>query len=96
MTKHTEQTTDQHGQHHDQQHGTRLAAQEAGITSRELWWHYYSVGGNGGRFELDAYLEGMYPLPVGERNLIALVLNELIDDLPQRRRAPFVDETPAL
>lgn len=73
-----------------QQHSTRLAAQDAGLTANDLWFHYYSVGGNLPVFELDAYLHGMYRLPVGERNTIALALNELIDDLPQRRKAEFV------
>lgn len=73
-----------------QQHSTWLAAREAGLAADDLWLHYFSVGGNLQPFELEAYLHGMYPLPVGERNTIALALNELIDDLPQRRKAEFV------
>ncbi|MCU1633692.1 MAG: hypothetical protein JWM61_2344, partial [Micrococcaceae bacterium] len=48
-------------------------------------------GGTLESFELDAYLHGMYPLPLGDRNMIALALNELIDDLPRRPKAEFVD-----
>lgn len=74
-----------------QQHSTWLAAQDAALTAEDLWLHYYSVGGNLEVFELAAYLHGMYPLPVGERNTIALAINELIDGLPQRhRKAEFV------
>ena len=74
-----------------QQRSTSLAAREAEVSAADLWVHYYSVGGNLGAFELEAYLHGMYPLPVRERNTIALALNELIDDLPQRRKAEFMD-----
>lgn len=73
-----------------QQHSAFLAAQDAALSTEDLWLHYYSVGGNLKAFELGAYLHGMYPLPVGERNTIALALNELVDDLPGCRKAEFV------
>lgn len=72
-----------------QQRSTSLAAREAEVSAADLWLHYYSVGGNLEVFELEAYLHGVYPLQVWERNMIALALNELIDDLPQRRKAEF-------
>lgn len=73
-----------------QQHSTWLAAHEADLSAYDIWFHYYSIGGNLDVFEVDAYLHGVCPLPIEERNTIALALNELIDDLPQRRRAEFV------
>jgi hypothetical protein len=76
--------------HHNQQHSTWLAAHDAELTTSDLWVHYVSVGGNLTLFELDAYLHGLYPTPVGERNMIAAALNELIDDLPQRPKAEIV------
>lgn len=75
-----------------QQHSTQRAAQDAELTARDLWLHYFSVGGNLPVFDIDAYLNGVYPLPVGERNLIALALNEMIDALPQRPKAAFDDD----
>ncbi|WP_104165728.1 hypothetical protein [Arthrobacter sp. SX1312] len=75
-----------------QQRSARFAADAAELTVQELWLHYFSIGGNVRAFELDAYLNGVYPLPVGDRNLVALALNELIDDLPQRPRAVFDDD----
>ncbi|WP_394250712.1 hypothetical protein [Arthrobacter pityocampae] len=65
---------------HTQQHSTWLAAHHAHLTAEDLWLHYFSVGGYLGVFELDAYLHGLYALPQGERNTVALALNELIDD----------------
>jgi hypothetical protein len=76
---------------HTQQHSTWLAARQADLTVEELWLHYYSICGNLTLFELDAYLHGMYALPQRERNLVALALNELIDELPPRPKAEFVD-----
>lgn len=73
--------------HETQRHSTWLAARDADITIPELWLKYYSVGGNRREFDIDAYLYGMTALPAGDRDLLAIALNELIDDLPQRPRA---------
>lgn len=75
---------------HTQQHSTWLAAHAAELTADDVWLHYFSVGGDLDTFTVDAYIHGAYPLPVGERNMISLALNELIDDRPQRPKAEFV------
>ncbi|MHA7189298.1 hypothetical protein ACX80N_03250 [Arthrobacter sp. MDT2-16] len=75
-----------------QQRSAWRAAHAAGLTASDLWLHYYSVGGALEPLELDAYLHGMYLLPQSERNRVAVALNELIDDLPPRPRADFVDD----
>ena len=74
---------------HTQQHSTQAAAKAAELTANEIWLHYYSVGGDLDVFELDAYLHGAYPLPAHERDVVALALNELIDNLPPRPKAEF-------
>lgn len=73
--------------HETQRHSTWFAACQADITVYELWLKYYSVGGNRQEFDIDSYVYGLTPLPAGERDLLAMALNELIDDLPQRPRA---------
>lgn len=73
--------------HETQRHSTWFAARDADITVAELWLKYYSVGGNHPEFDIDSYLHGLAPLPVTERDLLAMALNELIDDLPRRPRA---------
>ncbi|WP_247827145.1 hypothetical protein [Arthrobacter antioxidans] len=73
-----------------QQHSAWLAAHHAELTAGDLWLHYFSIGGYLTEFELDAYLHGMFPIPQGEGNTVALALNELIDDLPRRPRAHYV------
>lgn len=74
-----------------QQHSAQLAAEAAGLTAQRFWLHYFSIGGHLRAFELEAYLYGAYSVPVGERNLIAVALNEMIDALPPRPRAAFDD-----
>lgn len=75
---------------HSQQRSTQRAAQAANISASDLWLHYYSVGGNVDVFRLDAYLHGAYFLPAYERNVVALALNELTDDLPHCPKAEFI------
>ncbi|WP_050053534.1 hypothetical protein [Pseudarthrobacter siccitolerans] len=70
-----------------QQRSSWHAARDAELTTYDVWLQYFSIGGNIKFFEVDAYLHGLYPLPPAERDLMAMALNELIDDLPQRPRA---------
>lgn len=65
------------------------ALAEAGIGRGELWLKYFSLGGSVGEYETEAYLAGLFPLPALQRDLLAHAANELIDDLPQRRRASY-------
>lgn len=76
---------------HTQQHSTWRAAHDARLGAHDIWWHYFSISGNLSVFEVDAYLHGMYPLNVDERNLIAIAVNELVDELPGRSKAEFVE-----
>jgi hypothetical protein len=68
------------------------AVVESGFTTGEVWLHYFSLSGEVDEYEIEAYLAGLMPLPSLECDLLALAVNELIDDLPPRRRAPFSDE----
>lgn len=65
------------------------ALTEAGLSRGELWLRYFSLGGSVGEYETEAYLAGMLTLPAVQRDLLAHAANELIDDLPERRRAPY-------
>jgi hypothetical protein len=70
----------------------QAAIVESGFTVGEVWLHYFSVSGDVDEYEVEAYLAGLIPLPALECDLLALAVNELIDDLPPRRRAPFRDD----
>lgn len=65
---------------------------EAGFSIGEVWLHYFSLSGDVDEYEVEAYLTGIMQLPQSECNLLALAVNELIDELPPRRRAPFSDD----
>lgn len=68
--------------------------QAYGIRIGDLWLRYFSIGGNAGEYEIDAYIHGSYPLPRLERDFIAHAANELIDELPSLPRPPYSDDLP--
>ncbi|MUK01673.1 hypothetical protein GM708_06850 [Vibrio cholerae] len=70
----------------------RRAIEESGFSAGEVWMHYFSLSGDVDEYEVEAYLAGLMPMPAVECDLLALAVNELIDELPPRRRAPFSDE----
>lgn len=78
----------------EQRRRLRAAIRAAGIPVSELWLKYFSLSGDAGEYEVEAYLQGLLSLPPVQRDLLALAANELIDDLP-RPRAPYSDDFPA-
>ncbi len=68
------------------------AMEESGFSAGEVWMHYFSLSGDVDEYEVEAYLAGLMPMPATECDLLALAVNELIDELPPRLRAPFSDE----
>ena len=63
----------------------------ADISLPTLWLKYFSLSGDAGEYEVEAYLQGLLSLPAIQRDLLALAANELIDDLP-RPHAPYSDD----
>src|SRR4051794_40871732 len=76
----------------EQRRRLREALQHARIGTADLWLHYFSIGGNVGEYETDAHLQGAFPLPELQRDLLAHAANELIDELPPPPRAPSYEE----
>jgi hypothetical protein len=68
------------------------ALTSAGINTGELWLRYFSIGGYVGEYEVDAYIQSLLSLPPYDRDLLAHAANELIDELPSRPRAPYVED----
>ncbi|GGH99833.1 hypothetical protein ACFFGR_01795 [Arthrobacter liuii] len=75
----------------EQRRRLRAALKAADISVSELWLKYFSLSGDAGEYEVEAYLQGLLSLPAIQRDLLALAANELIDDLP-RPRAPYSDD----
>jgi hypothetical protein len=73
----------------EQRHGFRAAFANAQLTLDELWYHYFALGGTAGLMEVDAFFQDLMPLPDVQRDLLAHALNERLDDLVGRARAPY-------
>jgi hypothetical protein len=63
-----------------QAHLVRQALEDAGIEVGRLWMHYFSIGGDAGELEIDAFLHHSLTLPVLQRDLLAHATNELLDE----------------
>ncbi|MHA7240536.1 hypothetical protein [Arthrobacter sp. TMS1-12-1] len=59
---------------------THTAMRHAELTLRFVWDHLQNLGGSVGYLEFDAYLNGLTPLPRGDRDLVAQAVNELLHD----------------
>ncbi|KQO03873.1 MULTISPECIES: hypothetical protein [unclassified Arthrobacter] len=76
----------------EQRASINAAIVEAGFSTGEVWLRYFSLSGEVEEYEVEAYLAGLIPLPPLECDLLALAVNEMVDDLPPRRRARFCDD----
>lgn len=54
----------------------------AELSSNELWLRYFALGGDAGPTEVDAYLNGLMPFSQLQHNILALALNERLNELP--------------
>lgn len=61
----------------------------AGLSMEELWVGCFALGGNVGRYEIEAYLAGLMPISAHEHNVVAHVVNERLAEQLSVRRAPY-------
>jgi len=66
----------------------RRAMLQADLQLDDLWMHYFSIGGEAGPLEVEAYLHHALGLPRLQRDMLAHALNELYDGNPSPR-APY-------
>ena len=78
-------------QHSADEDRSRLvkAFESSQLRVEQLWLAYYALGGNAGRYEVEAYLAGLMPLSAHEHNVLALAINERLAELPPPPRAPY-------
>lgn len=69
------------------------AIDQAGLRAGDVWLYYFSIGGNVGELEMEAYLHHAMPLPPLERDLLAHAVNEMIDHRPMLY-APYSTDLP--
>ena len=60
----------------------RRAMDHAGLDLHEVWMHYFSIGGDVGVLEVEAYLHHSLTLPGIQRDILAHAVNEIIDHGP--------------
>ncbi|MBS9373635.1 hypothetical protein [Rhodococcus sp. B50] len=79
----------------DGEHRHRLCAalRASGLGVEELWLRYFALGGEVGKVEIEAYLNGLLPLPHLQHDLIAHAINERLDEISPPR-APYASELP--
>ncbi|WP_413768493.1 hypothetical protein [Rhodococcus pyridinivorans] len=69
-----------------------LRASRLGV--EELWLRYFALGGEVGKMENEAYLNGLLPLSRLQHDLLAHAINERLDEIAPPR-APYAVELPA-
>jgi hypothetical protein len=79
--------SDQDARH--QQQAVASAFTRAELTAEELWLRYFALGGSLGLFEIEGYLHGVLQLPGFDRDVVAHVVNERLDELAWHRRASY-------
>jgi hypothetical protein len=67
------------------------AFKETDLPVDEFWARYVSSGGEAGRYETDAYLSELMSLSTREHNILALVINESLQEKLSQTRAPLID-----
>lgn len=74
--------------HRDPHQQLRDAFKAADVTVDELWLRYFGLGGEAGRFELDAYLNDAMALPPVQHDVLAHAINERLNEIAPPR-APY-------
>jgi hypothetical protein len=73
----------------EQRSGLRAALQHADLTLEQLWMRYFELGGNADLFDVEAHLDGLVCLPPTDGDLLAVAVNERLDELTAARRVPY-------
>jgi hypothetical protein len=67
----------------------RDALRHTELRLEELWLRYFALGGDADLIAVEAHLEGLVPLSRAQGDVLALVINERIDELLAQRRVPY-------
>lgn len=64
----------------------------SGLRLEDLWMRYFSLGGDAGRIEVEAYLHELMLLPRLQTDLLAHALNEYVLELSDQLTVPYSSE----
>jgi hypothetical protein len=73
----------------EQRQDLEEAVRHAQLTLDELWYRYFALGGTAGLMEVDAFLQDLMPLADLQRDILSHAVNERLDELVGRARAPY-------
>src|SRR4051794_31420941 len=59
------------------------------ITVQDLWLRYLALGGTHDAFDIDGYLQGLLPLETSEENVLAVALNERLEEVHRAALIPL-------
>jgi hypothetical protein len=76
---------------HNQRQRFNEAFGATGLTVDELWLRYFSLGGDAGQLEIDAYLNGAIAMPPIQHDILAHAINERLDEIAPLR-APYSED----
>ncbi|MCB5290735.1 hypothetical protein [Arthrobacter sp. SO3] len=78
------------GEESEQRRRFAASLRHAGVSIEELWLRYFTLGGQAGQFEVEAYIHGAIALPALQRDVLAHALNERLDEMYSgAARAPY-------
>ncbi len=67
----------------------RAAFRHADLTVEQLWLRYFTLGGDADLMDVEAHLAGLAHLPAVDGDLLAVAVNERLDELVTARRVPY-------
>jgi len=59
------------------------------LTVQDLWLRYLALGGNHDAFDIDGYLQGLLPLETSEEHMLAVALNERLEEVHRAALIPL-------
>ena len=78
------------GEESEQRRQLEESLRHADVSMEELWLRYFTLGGQAGQFEVEAYIHGAMALPALQRDILAHALNERLDEMySDAPRAPY-------
>jgi hypothetical protein len=76
---------------HERVEAARIRAE---LTAAELWLRYVALGGNGDLFDIDGYLTGVLPLSAFDQDVLAVAVNERLEEIYRGARVPLSSSLP--
>ena len=64
------------------------------LTVQDLWLRYLALGGNHDAFDIDGYLQGLLPLETSQERVLAVALNERLDEVHRAALLPLPTAPP--